>query len=178
MPTIGGPDDTDMTPEPGGEVCFNCKRELEAGDNAYREVFGEIDHTVEHGVVFGTTGGVPVRHFCQDCHNDRTREKAAHYRVTDGDRLWEMLDASDGELVADLKAMLVGGRVWIRVINGSAEALSLHRRIDDGQLRFETESLHDFDADDFGQYFDDPGDRTLVLLKPAEETPFVDGGSQ
>lgn len=173
-PVIGGPDGTDETPEPGGSTCYQCWNDLEAGDHAYREVFGEIDHTTEHGVVFGTTGGVPTRHYCQDCYNEhRKRDKAAHYNVTDGDRLWDILAAADGELVADLLPMLVGGRGWIRVVDGAVEARhSVRERTDDG-MRWTTEPTEGFDVDRFGRYFDDPGDRTRVLLKPVEETPFA-----
>lgn len=185
-PTIAGPDGTDETPEPGGSTCFGCHEELEPGEYAYRELFGEIDRTKDHDIVLETTGGIVLRNYCQQCWNqERGREKAAHYDVTDGDRLWSILEAADGKLVADMLPMLVGGRAWIRVVDGEVESRhSVHEKTGDGKIRFDTEPTEDFDVDDFGRYFDDPGDRTRVLLKPVEETPFADcnvpqeGGTQ
>lgn len=178
MPTIAGSDAADAADEPGGATCFKCCDAFEAGDYVYREVFGEVDHTTEHGVVYATTGGVPVRHFCQDCWTEhRGRDTAAHYDVTDGDRLWAILEVSDGDLVADLRPMLVGGRAWIRVVEGAVEARHSKRKLtEDGRIGFTTEPTEDFDVGDFARYFDDPTDRTRVLLKPVEETPFGEGG--
>lgn len=173
MPTIAGSDEAMDSDEPGGATCAKCREEFEPDDHAYREVFGKVDHPVDHGIVFGTTGGVVVRHYCEECYREyRTREKAAHYDVTDGDRLWDILEASNGDLVADMLPMLVGGRGWIRVVDGEVDARhSVTRRTDQG-VRFDTEPTEGFDVDDFGHYFDDPNERTRVLLKPVEETPF------
>ena len=175
-PTIAGADDTDTTPEPGGRMCFSCRETFEPEQYAYREVFGAVGRVTDHGITFETTGGVPVRHFCQDCWNrERGREKAAHYDVTDGDRLWAILEAANGDLVADLLPMLVGGRAWVRVVDGDVEARhTVHERTDDGTIRFDTEASDDFDVTEFGELFDEPGDRTRVLLKPADETPFAE----
>ncbi|QIO25481.1 hypothetical protein [Haloarcula sp. JP-L23] len=178
-PTIAGPDGTDDADEPGGRTCFGCRETFETEQHAYREVFGEVADVTDHGLVFGTTGGVPVRHWCRACWNrERGREKAAHYDVTDGDRLWAILDAADGALVADLMPILVGGRAWIRVVDGDVEARHTTReRTDEGGIRFGTEPSEDFDVTQFGEFFDEPTDMTCVLLKPADETPFaeVDG---
>lgn len=173
MPTIAGPDNTDDADEPGGSTCQKCRTDLADEDYVYREVFGSVDRTTDHGVIFGTTGGVVVKHFCQSCYREyRLRRKAAHYDVTDGDRLWAILEAADGDLVADLIPMLVGGRAWIRVVDGDIEVRHTVRgRTEDG-IRFDTEPTEDFDVDDFGQFFDDPNERTRVLLKPVDETPF------
>lgn len=174
-PTIGGPDGTDESDEPGGSTCYKCREDLEAGDYAYREVFGEIDHTTDHGVVFGTTGGVPTRHYCQACYRKhRKRDKAAHYRARDGDRFWQILEAADGELVADLRPMMIGKRGWIRVVDGELEGRVTERyQTDDGRLGFRTKPW-DITVLDFADRFDEPGDRARVMLKPAEETPFRD----
>ncbi|WP_135306323.1 hypothetical protein [Haloarcula amylovorans] len=173
-PTVAGPDGTDDTDEPGGSTCFGCREAFDAEQHAYREVFGKVARVTDHGLVYGTTGGVVVRHWCQDCWNEqRGREKAAHYDVTDGDRLWDILEAADGELVADLMPMLVGGRAWIRITDGEVEARHSTREMtDDGKLRFGTESSEDFDVTRFGEFFDEPTDMTRVLLKPLDETPF------
>lgn len=178
MPTIASADGTIDSDEPGGSTCRKCHDDIEPEDHVYREVFGEVDHTTDHGVVFGTTGGVVVHHYCDECYREhRTREKAAHYDVTDGDRLWAILEAADGELVADLIPMLIGGRGWVRVVDGEVEARhSTRERTEGGAIRFSTEPTPDFDVEDFGHYFDDPDDRTRVLLKPVEETPFAEGG--
>jgi hypothetical protein len=175
-PTIAGADEADDADEPGGRLCYHCRTEIDAGDHVYREVFGKVARTTENGVVFETTGGVPVRHYCDQCfRSQRTRRKAAHYDVTDGDRLWDILEAADGELVADLLPMLVGGRGWIRVVDGDVEARhTVHESTSEG-IRFSTEPTEEFGVAKFGEYFDDPGERTRVLLTPVEQTPFVDG---
>jgi len=175
-PTIAGPDGTDDADEPGGSVCFGCRESFDAEQHAYREVFGEVAEVTEHGLVFGTTGGVVVRHWCRECWNERRgREKAAHYKVTDGDRLWDILEAAQGDLVADLLPMLPGGRAWVRVTEDGVEARhTTHERTDDGKIQTDTEPSEDFDVAKFGEFFDDPTDRTRVLLKPVEETPFAE----
>lgn len=174
-PTIASSEDTIDRDEPGGRICQKCREPFEAEDHAYREVFGKIDRTTDRGIVFGATGGIVVRHYCEECYREhRSRAKAAHYDVTDGERLWDILEAADGDLVADMLPMLVGGRAWVRVVDGDVEARhTVRERTEDG-FRFDTEPTEGFDVARFGEYFDDPGDRTRVLLKPADETPFAE----
>lgn len=157
-------------------LCRGCSDQFGPEQYAYREVFGEVAHTVENGLIFGPTGDVVVRHWCQECWNKRRgREKAAHYDVEDGDRLWDILEAADGELVADLIPMLVGGRAWVRVVDGDVQARhTVRKRTDDGKMAFDTEPRRDFDVAAFGDFFDDPDYRARVLLKPAGETPFAE----
>lgn len=174
-PTIAGSEKAMDADEPGGRTCVKCHEEFSPGDHVYREVFGKVGRLTDHGVVYSTTGGVPVRHFCHGCWNEhRGRDKAAHYDVTDGDRLWNILEAADGDLVADMRPMLLGGRGWIRVVDGDVEArYTITKQTADGKIAFDTELDEDFDVDDFGRYFDDPGERTRVLLRPVDETPFA-----
>lgn len=83
-PTIAGPDGTDDSDEPGGRMCFGCREDFDPDQHAYREVFGKVVEVTDHGLVFGVTGGVVVRHWCRECWNrKRGREKAAHYNLID-----------------------------------------------------------------------------------------------
>lgn len=160
--------------EPGGSTCAHCREPLEEGEHVYRELFGSVEEVKDHDIILGRTGGIVLRNYCQACYNEqKNRDKGAHYDVTDGDRLWTILEAADGELVADMRPMLVGGRAWVRVVDGDVEARhSVMEKTSQG-FRFDTEPTEDFDVTRFGDYFDDPGDRTRVILKPAEETPFA-----
>lgn len=179
IPTIAGPDGTDESDEPGGSTCQKCREDIEPGEHAYREVFGEVDHPTEHGVVFGTTGGVVVRHYCEDCYREhRQRDKAAHYEVVDPERLWAMLDASDGELVADCAPLFVGSRPYIRVVDGEAEGVKIVADADRENkiLRFEPERFDVSKERVFAVLRAERNhpDGARVLLKPLEETPFME----
>lgn len=123
-------------------------------------------------------------HYCPSCWREEfEREAAAHYEVESAQRLWDILEAADGRLVADLRPVFVGGRPWIRVRNGELEAMKSTRRTvekDDKQiLQFGVERT-DVDREWFNETFrgeeDLPDDEypTVVLLKPVDETPFTE----
>jgi hypothetical protein len=174
-PTLYSSLKTDEADEPGGSTCAGCAERFDEGEQAYRELYGSIDRLQDHSFVFSTSGGIVMRNWCQECWNERRgRAKAAHYDVTDGDRLWDILEAADGKIVADLIPMLVGGRGWIRVVGGDVKARHSTMTHTESGIRFGTEPTEEFDVDDFGKYFDDPGERTRVQLRPVEETPFAD----
>lgn len=123
-------------------------------------------------------------HYCPDCWREEfERDAAAHFEVHSAQELWEILDAADGRLVADLKPVFVGGRPWIRVRNGELEGMKATRRMvetDDKKImqfgveRFEPdweEFVQALGADEDLSEDDYP---TIALLKPADETPFTE----
>lgn len=170
-------DSTDMAAEPGGSTCYKCGEAFVADQHAYRESYGQIVERTDHGVVFGTTGGIVVRHFCQQCwQKHRGREDATYLKNMDPARLWGILKAARGDLVADSKHITIGGRAWVRVVDDGIEARhSTAERTDDG-IRFSTEPTPDFDRNDFADLFQpsEHEDRspTLVMLRSVEDTPF------
>lgn len=192
-PTIGGPENVTMdTNEPGGSTCFECGDELAPGDYVYRQVFGEVADAaaeIDHGVIFDPTGGVPVRHYCQECHNDLTRDNAARHVPESPERLYAILAAADGRLVADTKLLTIGARLWFRVVSGEIGARRSIPVVDaEGPIRFTTES-YDMTRAEFDHLFTVSDDVTEidhrpVLLRPVDETPFADadvdsgGGSE
>lgn len=175
--------------------CRYCEKTLEDDDLVYRVLYGRL-HYAREGVVSGKLAGTvdeelepgtDERYWCFGCYKEhRDRERGAHYHYTDADELWAILEAANGRLVADAKAMSVGGRGWFRVVDGDVEArhsvMIRGGEDDDWDVGFETEPTPDFGPDDFGEFFgdeplDDPDDaiRRLVFLKPVSETPFVAG---
>lgn len=118
-------------------------------------------------------------HYCPACwQHEFAREAAAHYEVTDAERFWDILEAADGRLVADCKPMFVGGRPWIRVVDGRLQVLGAHmyRGDEPGAIESRVERHEDADREWFDDVFADVGEHreppALALLKPEEETPF------
>jgi len=119
--------------------------------------------------------------YCAECwRKEFKRDAAAHYEVEDKERFWDILEAADGELVADLRPMFVGGRAWIRVRNGDLEGMRVRTRAHEESRVISFDSVR-FDAnrDWFGETFsgvedNDDGPPAIALLKPADETPFAD----
>lgn len=167
-------------PERAGNelACQGCGDALPDGDLAYAEVFGSWDRdsqTYERGVT--------RRHYCSSCwKEDFVREAAAYHDLDDPDRLWNILEASDGTLVADTLTFTVGGRGWVTVIDGDVVAMhtTTEARMEDGQriIEFGSEETPDFDEDRFYDLFDvpdrDDGMPVKVLLRPRRETPLAD----
>lgn len=130
--------------------------------------------------------GPRTEHYCQECWQRYfARDAAAYYEVTDPDRLWDILAAADGKLVADLKHMFVGGRGWIRVVDGELQGLHVTRDVDTRpDTPIVTHEVEQTDIDDewFDDVFDSLHERDadddsvprIAMLKPVGETPFSD----
>lgn len=128
--------------------------------------------------------GRHARHYCRDCFNEHLkRDIAAHYQVEDPDRLWDILAAADGQLVADLSPLYIGSQPFARVVDDEVEAMKTTAypggETDDGTpiLQMETGFLDDYDRADFMRVLRSEINSphpALVLLKPAGETPFAD----
>ena len=148
---------------------------------AYLTVFGEWDRRQQGFTASG--GGTVTHHYCQRCYMKHYRaDRAAYYDVDDADRLWTILDSSDGRLVADCKPIFVGGRPFIRVVDGEIECVApKHHRSESEQLIRSHIERVDVDRDWFNDVFSqdqakaDDERPTRVMLKPINETPF-DGG--
>lgn len=118
-------------------------------------------------------------HYCRSCwHEKFERDAAAYYEVTDPERFWRILEAADGDLVADLRPVFVGGRPWIRVVDGELQEMHTTVEADRANniLRFDVEKGN-VDREWFFRTFRDiselPDDvPQIALLKPADETPF------
>lgn len=123
-----------------------------------------------------------LEHYCDSCwRREFKRDKAAHYEVTDAQQFWDILEAADGDLVADLRPIFVGGRPWIRVVDGDLQAMraTTERRQVGGEIIIEFGAEEtDVDREWFDETFhadqELPDRPTIALLKPAGETPFGD----
>lgn len=172
--------------------CHHCGSTIEDDDLAYRVVYGRLtdvraDNISDKQIAHADEEldpGARERYWCFDCHkHERQSDRAAHYRYENATALWHVLEAADGALVADSKAITVGGRGWFRVVDGVTQARHGVRvpgdEDDDWGIRFETKPTQDFDDADFIDLFggvDD--DRRLALLRPVDETPFVAGQNE
>jgi hypothetical protein len=140
-------------------------------------MYGKVEETKSYGIRFkeSESGHYP-KLFCMRCWGRvRGRDAAAYYTPDDADQLWAVLTAANGTLVADLKALTIGGRGWVRIVDGAVEARhSVREKGDDGVIRFTTEPSEEFTRERFDELLDQPRDRRLVLLRPVSETPFAD----
>ena len=184
---------TDQSRDDGEQRCHYCETELSGDDLTYRVLYGKY-HEARDGVVSeklaGRAGeeldpGTDERYYCLSCYKEHhDREKGAYFHHQGPEEMWSILKAADGRLVADTLFMTIGGRGWIRVVDGEVQARhSVRVRGGDDvdwDLGFETEPTPEFDSDRFEELFTLPGDRDRgehppVLLKPAHETPFTAG---
>jgi len=73
-----------------------------------------------------------MRPLCRDCWTDEyARTTGAHWSIDDPQRVWDVLRASDGELVADLSPLFMGGRPFVRV-DGDANMTAVGPTLIDG----------------------------------------------
>lgn len=160
--------------------CDHCEEPIETAQQNKRTVrWGFWDAERQN-----FQGSPRQEHYCSECWREEfQREAAAHFEVNDAQRLWDILEAADGQLVADLGHIFVGGRPWVRIINGELEAIgSTRRAIEQDGDRIIQFGYKGVDVD--RQWFDEtfhaeessPDDEfpTIALLKPVEETPFDD----
>jgi hypothetical protein len=99
--------------------------------------------------------------------------------VEDAQTLWNLLNASEGTLVADCKPVYIGGRPYIRVVDDFVQVLhyrQTHDNVDD-VVRIRSELVQtDMSRDEFMNAFTQHDDErpVMVYLRPASETPFDD----
>jgi hypothetical protein len=120
-------------------------------------------------------------YWCKDCyHQHRQRESAARYEITDHDQLWDILNAANGDLVADTYPLTVGSRGFVRIVDGELQALKVKLVPKEPEvIQSEIEVVDTFDQEAFESLFSVAGDRDddpprIVYLKPSDETPFAD----
>lgn len=164
-------------------TCRRCGSVLDPGEDSefgeerltYMELYGEWG-----GDRNGFADAPDVRTYCFECQQKRTRDAAAYYEVEDRDRLWSILEAADGRLVADCGPIFIGGKPWIRVVGGELEGMKAASHVDEeSKTIYFTSEPADVSRDWFESVFraesEHPDDHpTKVLLKPVDETPFSD----
>lgn len=122
-----------------------------------------------------------VRPWCHDCYQKhRLRPNATRFYYRDADQLWRVLAASDGELVADRVAQVVGTRPFVRVQHGQPDLIrNRAKRVldDDGELHHVevvSERDNDYTRDEFTEVVNECAgtERGFVYLRAKDETPF------
>lgn len=158
--------------------CSSCDEDIQDRSLARRVQYGFWDHETQN-----FENGALQRHYCEACWREEFgRDIAAHYEVQSAQRLWDVLEAADGRLVADLRPIFVSGRPWIRVQDGELQALNStvvdsDQEADPPIIEFGVEVV-DADREWFDRTFraerELPDDEmpTIALLKPTDETPF------
>lgn len=160
--------------------CEECEEEIDGKHELKRTVrWGFWDAEAQN-----FRDAARQEHYCQSCWSRKfKREAAAYYELTDADRFWNILEAADGDLVADLSSMFVGSSSWIRIVDGDLQAMrsTTEARTEGDQriIEFDVEAVP-LGKPWFEKVFRDdrnlPDDDypTLALLKPADETPFAE----
>lgn len=172
------PDHETITTPEDPNHCFRC--DAERSGHSYMLLFGKWNPDRE-----GFDRAPVVRPFCESCyreHMDRT--VGAHWRVEDGETLWDVLEASQGELVADLKPCFVGGRPFVRVVDGELRGITMQHyplpEDHEADIGFKPERLDDVDREwltgiiDEDAALPDSEFPTIAIIRPIEETPFGD----
>ena len=150
--------------------CIQCDQKRSG--HSHMILFGDWDEDSE-----GFSRPPVIRPLCNDCFNeDYRRDIGAYLEIENSHRLWNILEASDGKLVADFKHMAVGSRSFARVFDDELQVMKVvTRRVDEETLTFD--AIHvDMNDNDFFNFVN-PDSRdipTIVILKPVEETPFAD----
>lgn len=155
----------------GDTECKNCGDVL--GDEfAVFCVYGQWDAEKQ-----GFEDGDYNWHYCNDCwHTDFDATKATHYQTENADELWEILAASDGQLVADLSAFFIPGPCFVRVVDDELQACTVDMKPspDHPEYDFTNEPRMSEDTDLLLEHCleqnSDP--HHPIYLKTADETPF------
>ena len=167
----------DVPDVPDLDNCQRCGDERDG--HAYLLVFGEWD-TDRSGFERPPT----MRPLCSDCWTEEyARTTGAHWSIDDPQRVWDVLRASDGELVADLSPLFMGGRPFVRV-DGDGELTAVGPTLIDGGensdgtpvIEEKIVRLEEFDRDALFEAIESyqslPDNSGSVIIRPIEETPF------
>lgn len=147
--------------------------------NAYIENWAVL---VKEGFWNGTAfeqGKDPIKkYWCQDCHQDQNnREAAAHHTLKDSDRLFNILSASEGSLVADTASVSFAGRGFVRVVDGDPQAINITQvKKEPKVIEHNAVAVQPFEESDFHNMFTpdtDIEDPVTIYLRPVDETPFI-----
>lgn len=155
--------------------CDECDETIEDGDlkRTVKWSFWDYEHQ-------NFDGPPREEHYCEDCWRERfAAPNAARYNVEDAETLWNLLNASEGTLVADCKPVYVGGRPYIRVVDDFVQVLHFRQTHDnvDGVVRLRSELVQtDMSREEFMTAFSpqEDGPQVRVYIRPADETPFAD----
>lgn len=170
------------------EECLYCETTLSGDDPTYRVLYGRFEHVKDNIIsekLIAEPGeeldpGADEQYYCLDCYKKHyDRENGAHFEFESAEELWSILEAANGRLVADTLPLTIGGRGWVRVVDGDVQARHAVRvttgEDGDHDIAFDSEPSPDFDRDNFNDLFDGSRDMRLIVLKPVDETPFVAG---
>lgn len=155
--------------------CHHCDRDRDG--HSYLLLYGDWDPDRD-----GFSRAPVAEGFCRDCwKEDFQRTVGAHWEVSDVEQLWDVLEAADGALVADLVYLFVGGRPFVRVVDGEPQAIAASTRAnrEEETLRVVPEFI-DVDRDWLQDVFNaernlpDDDHPTIAIIRPVEETPFGD----
>lgn len=117
-------------------------------------------------------------HLCESCwRSEYDSPKATTYQTDDADELWEILAASDGQLVADLSAFFIPGPCYARVVDGTLETCTVNQNPHekDGQIAFDPEAELMDEHDLFLEGLLKDNEREVpIYLRTADDTPFAD----
>lgn len=160
-----------MTSEHSPSECRRCGATRDG--HSYLLLYGDWDPERD-----GFSRPPETRPLCRSCwreHYDRT--VGAHWEIDDAETLWNTLEASNGQLVADLYAVFVGSRPFIRVVDGELQCIAGTSRVnhEEQTVRFVPEFV-DVDREWFDSVLEPTdGDRPILpIIRPVEETPFGD----
>lgn len=122
----------------------------------------------------------PLQRFvCRDCwHSEFDARKHTTYMTDDADELWAILEASGGQLVADLSSHYIPGPCYARVVDGELQAATVNREPSPDHPEYDfTTHPKQYDPSDLlleECVESDSGIHVPIYLVPADRTPFAE----
>lgn len=152
-------------------VCHRCDEPLDG--------WGHVVRSGKWLITDQRFDGTVQKHYCEECYRERYgREPAAYYDVEDAERLWAILAASDGRLVASLGPIRFGSDPQVRVVDGELRGVTA-RMVESDHPEYDVTTelvrIVDLDYDRLEEILTASLNRdspTVVKLFPVEETMF------
>lgn len=143
----------------------------------------EFTHIVSYGY-WDTSknkieNGSTDEHYCRECWSEQApMQRGIKYDVDSSEELIDILESSNGKLVADFNSQIIGSRVFMRIIEGRAEfAYNKSRSVGDNAIGFKSE-YEEKDKQDGTEFVEDvllSGDLPpMIILVKKKNTPFRD----
>lgn len=114
-------------------------------------------------------------YYCQDCWSQRKKDMGTEFYVESVDQIWNVLNSSNGELVADISSHFIGSNSQIQIVEGNVTvAYTRSRWKSDDVVSFYSE-FDEMSKDEFYDIFNDivSGDLpSYIKLYNHRNTPF------
>lgn len=114
-------------------------------------------------------------YYCESCWSQRKKDMGTEFYVESADHIWNVLNSSNGELIADISSHFIGSNTQIRILDGNVTAVyTKSRRKSDDVISFYSK-FDEISKDEFYDIANDiaTGDLpSYIKLYNNRNTPF------